>query len=290
MSLIRKIYEQAAEVRKHLPAQVSEDLAKFALDYFISYGHVSEKTVANGDSDSIFAAVAKGISWVAQALDERGNVIHSLQAMREIPRCGCPDFIQDEDGLEKLQARWNKRHLKVRIASYVPAVTREAQVENMRKNLHNTGLVCGLTFEMIDDGQADLILHAKKIDGVGRVLGQQWLPDGRDTPKNGELDIADMTDVSKHRRTSLHETCGHGVGCVHINSPGSVMNPYLTSHEIWQKADIEQLQRLYGPSTTPAPQPQPTPTGPTGDILDLRALPNVKQIRGLDGWRFLREG
>lgn len=304
MSLIKRIYEAAAKIRQDLPPGVSEQLAKFAIEYFLNYGHVSEHLVAGKDWKSVYLQVLSGVHWVANCFDDSPNVLELLKRLPEVQRCGCPDFpdvpfsIDSSFRVELLQAKWNKRLLKVWIASYCPNVSQEDQTENMRKNLHNTAAVCGLEFELIQgaDGKQqkpDLTLYAKKIDGVGRVLGQQYLPDGRDNPQYGELDIADMNSVSIHRRTSLHETCGHGVGCVHINSPGSVMNPYLTKHEIWQDADIEQLQRLYGPPTkpvvpTPAPVP-PQPIPPTGgDTIDLRDMPNVKRIVGLDGWGLVK--
>lgn len=268
MSLHAKILEAAAKIRRDLPSGLDESLAEFAVKYLNHYGHIPDGLLQDREWQAIYAKALAGVHWIAQCFHDSPNVLEVLRRLPEVQRCGCPDF--DENGMEKAQAKWNKRLLIVRIASYCPGVPDGEQIENMRKNLANTTAVCGIAFNLLPDSdkttKADLTLYAKKIDGVGRVLGQQYLPDGRDSPQYGELDIADMDSVSIHRRTSLHETCGHGVGCVHINSPGSVMNPYLTSHTTWQQADIDQLQRLYGP---PATSPQP-PAQPEGKTLDLR--------------------
>lgn len=237
------------------------DIAVSAWGYLSHYGHLPADP-----KDVTIEDIVRGVRWLAKAMGrieatDQQTAKAVLEGMFNLHRCGCPDFLR----AEAVQGRWGKRELTYGlILPVVSGVSVERQKALMAENFAATSAVCNLKFHYASPGETiDLRLFAVRIDGAGKVLGQQYLPNGGDQPLRGELDTGERWDESLFARVQKHEQCGHGCGLNHNNDPGNLMNPFLSDRLEWGPTDRRELVALYGPPVASTPAPTPTPPTPS---------------------------
>lgn len=181
--------------------------------------------------------------------------------------CQVPDNARGPGQL----SRWNKPNLKW---FWAGGTLGGLSTDNIRQSMKSVAAqvstVVALTFtEASSPGEADLLLKSGRIDGVGKVLGWNYLPGGDDRQLEGMMDTGEQWVIAVNpagnqmdfERVMFHETFGHGLGLEH-GPNGCLMAPYVASYRTLQDWDKQELLRRYTaavPTPPPGPIPGPTP-------------------------------
>ncbi|XP_038046900.1 hatching enzyme-like [Patiria miniata] len=251
--------------------------------YLSKYGYVRPTTEgANMNEEDITAAIYKFQSMAHIA--ETGKCDEATKAMMNMPRCGFPDFDDDDvmDAKRKKRyvlyhTKWSKTDLTYRVNSVTPDIPDPSLVKNTFANaLRVWSEVTTLTFANASwDEAADFVInfygegHDLDIesDGPGRVLAFALLPeDGRsffDDNETWSINESPLPGIDLFL-VAVHEF-GHSLGLLHSNITGAVMAPYYRYDPNFRlhEDDIAGIQALYGdPNITRPTTPMPTATNP----------------------------
>lgn len=198
----------------------------------------------------------------------------TLRAM-DLPRCGCPERLEEANQLNK----WGLSELTVHISSRDNDLSKELWDEAIIKALESVEAVCGLRFRIIQSSSANIVIgvgrgRRDQFDGPSGTLGWCQLPTGSNYRGQVEskLDADELWVYPTGRGIFLqnvvcHEIGGHGLGLPHTDTLRSLMNPfYSQSIATPQEWEIKQLQLRYGkPSTTPE-NPPTNPPSPDDEV------------------------
>jgi hypothetical protein len=148
---------------------------------------------------------------------------------------------------------------------------------------------CDVGLSIITSPQrANIKLQLRRLDGPSGVLAQCGIPVGNLTAERGQLNMefddsetwvaAVNPSVGKidFYRVYLHELL-HGLGLGHkpanIAAPALIAPMYSPRIRNLQAADVQELQRRYGPAKVDPVGPAPTPVpAPAGDKLEVEEL------------------
>lgn len=177
----------------------------------------------------------------------------------------------------------NKRRLGWYLADRVPGLPLDTLTAAIAQSWAAWQRVCGLVFRQVaSSADADLIVLARKIDGVNGTLAEHELPPGNDQQLRGWIDNSERWAVESPPpagRIDLvavytHEA-GHAIGLSHTNTPGSLLNPYYDPKiRTPQKWDIQEAVNRYG---GPVEEPKPVDPGPAG-VPD--SFPGILEVFG----------
>jgi hypothetical protein len=261
----------------------SAEQLKFSIDYLSFFGYVGIELLKHMNWSDLEKAVKQFQKWFGLKAD---GVVgpKTLRAM-EIPRCGCPDVVDEGNSLhrqylrmqnviEENMAKWNKQGLTYAVQSYVSGIPKTKQLEIFAGAFKAWDDVCGISIRPISNVQkADLVLSTgagrqHNFDGRGGTLAWAYLPNGRDNQLLMRFDLAETWITNPRDRGILlfnvacHEF-GHMLGLTHSRSKGALMAPYYSPGVAvpQQDDDIPRIQARYGkdqviptqPPTSPAP-------------------------------------
>ncbi|CAA0805830.1 Matrixin family protein [Striga hermonthica] len=118
--------------------------------------------------------------------------------------------------------------------------------------------VSPFTFEYVEDyNSVDVQISfqyrehgdGNPFDGVGGILAHAFSPpDGRLHYDSDELWVDGVVNGAFDMQTvGLHEL-GHVLGLAHLNGPGSIMYPYVSSgtRAVLTEDDVDEIRSLYG--------------------------------------------
>lgn len=174
--------------------------------------------------------------------------------------------------------QWNKTKIGVTIIeSKLPGIHLDEHVQAVQLALAAWNEVCGLEcFYTTNARTSDIRIYSQRIDGMGNVLAESYLPcSGRDDPLTQRYDAGDQwviwdkdgappagkIDIG---RVTMHEL-GHALGLGHSPEPDMLMSPTysikIRRPRIWE---INEMIRRYGRRLLPLPPvvPAPAPSAP----------------------------
>jgi hypothetical protein len=271
-------------LKTSLPEGQSAQQLKFSVDYLSFFGYIAVELLKNMNMKDLEKAVKTFQRWFGLKADGVVGPM-TLRAM-EIPRCGCPDVIDEANNvhkqymqmqavIEENMAKWNKKGLTYAVHSYVGGMSKTAQLKIFAGAWKAWDDVCGLNIQAIGDvDKADLVLSTgsgsrHSFDGRGGTLAWAYLPNGRDRQLLMRFDLAE-TWISNPRERGIllfnvacHEF-GHMIGLTHSKKKGALMAPYYNPGVAvpqWDD-DIPRAEARYGKDTAPQPPKPPKPPKP----------------------------
>ncbi|XP_009512512.2 interstitial collagenase [Phalacrocorax carbo] len=194
--------------------------------------------------------------------------LDTLEMMKK-PRCGIPDIGQYM--LTPGNPKWKRNNLTYRILNYTPKMRQADVDEAIQKALSVWSNVTQLTFQKIEDKEADIMISFayrdhrdnSPFDGPNGQLAHAFQP-GEGI--GGDVHLDEEEAWTKGGRgynlfiVMAHEL-GHSLGLSHSNDPGALMYPtysYTDPNEFrLPQDDIDGIQAIYGKSNAPV-----QPTGP----------------------------
>ncbi|XP_025933685.1 interstitial collagenase-like [Apteryx rowi] len=195
--------------------------------------------------------------------------LDTLEMMKK-PRCGVPDirrYVFTEGN-----PKWKRNNLTYRILNYTPLMGQADVDEAIQKALSVWSNVTPLTFEKIEDKEADIMISFvvrdhkdnSPFDGPNGLLAHAFQPG---EAIGGDVHLDNEEYWTKDGRgynlfiVIAHEL-GHSLGLSHSTDPGALMYPtyaYTDPKEFHlPQDDIDGIQAIYGRSNAPV-----QPTGPT---------------------------
>ncbi|KFW80034.1 Interstitial collagenase, partial [Manacus vitellinus] len=194
--------------------------------------------------------------------------LDTLEMMKK-PRCGLPDIGQYV--FTAGNPKWKRNNLTYRILNYTPKMTKADVDEAIRKAISVWSNVTPLTFQRVEDKEADIMISFayrdhrdnSPFDGPNGQLAHAFQP-GEGI--GGDVHIDEEEAWTKDGRgynlfiVVAHEL-GHSLGLSHSNDPGALMYPaysYTDPNEfLLPQDDIDGIQAIYGQSNAAV-----QPTGP----------------------------
>ena len=301
----QRLLLKAAPEGQQTPAQI-----KFSIDYLSFFGYIAVELLKNMSLEDLQKAVKTFQRWFGLKSD---GVVgpKTLRAM-EIPRCGCPDVIDESNNvhvqymkmqavIEENMAKWSKKGLTYAVHSYVGGLSKTRQLEILAGAWKAWDDVCGLEIRAISDVQkADLVLSTgsgsrHNFDGRGGTLAWAYLPNGRDQQLLMRFDLAETwIDNPRDRgillfNVACHEF-GHMIGLTHSKKKGALMAPYYNPNVAvpqWDD-DIPRAEARYGKDQAKPEPPKPDPDTPGTDDEEVFHV----QCKGLqvDGYTLFKNG
>lgn len=248
------------------------------IQYLRAFGYLKD-----GFSLEEFISAVKSFQRFFQ-LKETGQL--DLQTVRALDtqRCGCADFVMAG------ATRWGfgKNKITVSIHQFVGGLTQERQEQLLIESLTSIEEVCNIEFTYLGRGKAaDInIWSSNKGNGLGSpngVLAYAFLSTGQ--PVDLFMDLSETWIDNPNMRGILYKNVlchekTHCLGISHIETPGSLMNPfYNVLIDKPKEADIKALQAIYGaPKQKPIPNPVPIP--PSTTTIEIIGSVNFINIPG----------
>ncbi len=272
----------------------------FSINYLTTFGYLAK--FAWDNKDEIVKAVKDFQRYFGAKID--GVVGPKTLSAMELPRCGCPDYIQPDDPnqadyiammqyVKNNLNRWGKSGLKYYIKSYVGgSLTQTTQRDIISGAWKAWNDVCGLQVEQTKSTKsADLIIDTgegrrSNFDGPGGTLAWAYLPQGDDQQLLMRFDLGETWINNPRERGILmfnvgcHEF-GHMIGLDHSKKSGALMAPYYNQQIAtpqWDD-DIPRAQARYGKNVG-QPAPTPTPIPPSGDGVMFNVKCRDLQVEG----------
>lgn len=211
----------------------------------------------------------------------------------ELPRCGCPDFLNENAGGVN---KWGVSTLYYYVRRRDSDLSTQVWDDTIAAAWYEWEKICGLTFKRTDtESKAHLISdvgsgRGNNFDGPGRVLAWHQLPPSSNYQGQllGMADSAETWTEKFLKGVWVHEG-GHGLGFSHSNDRNDIMYP--TYNGVFtgpQAGDIRRAVDYYG---NPIAQPDPEePTDPKGWEkftleLEVRGFKNIN----IPGYRVIRQ-
>uniref|UniRef100_A0A8C0AMS1 interstitial collagenase n=1 Tax=Buteo japonicus TaxID=224669 RepID=A0A8C0AMS1_9AVES len=204
--------------------------------------------------------------------------LDTLKMMRK-PRCGVPDIGQYV--FTAGNPKWKRNNLTYRILNYTPKMRRADVDEAIQKALSVWSSVTPLTFQKVEDKEADIMISFayrdhqdnSPFDGPNGQLAHAFQP-GEGI--GGDVHLDEEEAWTKDGRgynlfiVVAHEL-GHSLGLSHSNDPGALMYPtysYTDPNEfLLPQDDIDGIQAIYGQSNAAVQ--------PTGPVTPQACDPNL---------------
>ncbi|XP_010129795.1 PREDICTED: interstitial collagenase-like [Buceros rhinoceros silvestris] len=213
--------------------------------------------------------------------------LDTLEMMQK-PRCGVPDIGQY--ALTPGNPKWKRNNLTYRILNYTPEMRRADVDEAIQKALRVWSNVTPLTFQKVEDGEADIMMSFvygdhrdySPFDGPGGMLAHAFQP-GEGIGGDVHFD-EDETWTKDGTGTNLfivaaHEL-GHSLGLSHSNDPGALMYPtysYTDPKEfLLPQDDIDGIQAIYGQSDAAVQPTGPVTPQPCDPSLTFDAITTLR--------------
>lgn len=292
--------------------QSSQQL-KFSIDYLSFFGYIAVELLKNMSRKDLEKAVKTFQRWFGLKAD---GVVgpKTLRAM-EIPRCGCPDVLDADNGvhkqylkmqavIEENMAKWNKTGLTYAVHSYVGGrLSKTRQLEIFAGAMKAWDDVCGVEIRPTGNVQrADLVLSTgsgrrHNFDGRGGTLAWAYLPNGRDNQLLMRFDLAETwIDNPRDRgillfNVACHEF-GHMLGLTHSKKRGALMAPYYNPNVAvpqWDD-DIPRVEARYGKDTADPEPPSVDPDPDTPDTDDEEVFHVRCKALQVDGYTMFKNG
>ncbi|CAM9614242.1 unnamed protein product [Bubo scandiacus] len=194
--------------------------------------------------------------------------LDTLKMMKK-PRCGVPDIGQYV--FTEGNPKWKKKNLTYRILNYTPKMRQADVNEAIQKALSVWSNVTPLTFQKVEDKEADIMISFayrdhkdnSPFDGPNGQLAHAFQP-GEGI--GGDVHLDEEEAWTKDGRgynlfiVIAHEL-GHSLGLSHSHDPGALMYPTYSytdpSEFLLPQDDIDGIQAIYGQSNAAV-----QPTGP----------------------------
>ncbi|XP_033628063.1 matrix metalloproteinase-24-like [Asterias rubens] len=194
-----------------------------------------------------------------------GVLDQSTSSLMELPRCGLPDIMPDEDGTRKRRyahtgAKWDRREITWKIRNYSPDLTTSEIIDALRNALQIWGDAIPNTFRRVHVGSADIEisfsvgLHQDDypFDGPGGTLAHAFFP-GDDLGGDAHFDDDEQFTVNAYEGTNLfivaaHEF-GHSLGLGHSSEITSLMAAFYQGYKPNYELPYDDhvgIQSLYG--------------------------------------------
>ncbi|XP_009911929.1 interstitial collagenase [Haliaeetus albicilla] len=204
--------------------------------------------------------------------------LDTLKMMRK-PRCGVPDIGQYV--FTAGNPKWKRNNLTYRILNYTPKMRQADVDEAIQKALSVWSNVTQLTFQKLEDKEADIMISFayrdhqdnSPFDGPNGQLAHAFQP-GEGI--GGDVHLDEEEAWTKDGRgynlfiVVAHEL-GHSLGLSHSNDPGALMYPtysYTDPKEfLLPQDDIDGIQAIYGQSNAAVQ--------PTGPVTPQACDPNL---------------
>uniref|UniRef100_A0A8C3JWW9 Matrix metallopeptidase 1 n=1 Tax=Calidris pygmaea TaxID=425635 RepID=A0A8C3JWW9_9CHAR len=185
--------------------------------------------------------------------------LDTLEIMKK-PRCGIPDV--EQYVFTAGNPKWKRKNLTYRILNYTPKMKQADVDEAIRKALSVWSNVTPLTFQKVEDKEADIMISFayrdhhdnSPFDGPNGQLAHAFQP-GEGI--GGDVHLDEEEAWSKNGRgynlfiVIAHEL-GHSLGLSHSNDPGALMYPtysYTDPNEfLLPQDDIDGIQAIYANS------------------------------------------
>uniref|UniRef100_A0A663LQT9 interstitial collagenase n=1 Tax=Athene cunicularia TaxID=194338 RepID=A0A663LQT9_ATHCN len=183
--------------------------------------------------------------------------LDTLKMMKK-PRCGVPDIGQYV--FTEGNPKWKRNNLTYRILNYTPKMRQADVNEAIQKALSVWSNVTPLTFQKVEDKEADIMISFayrdhkdnSPFDGPNGQLAHAFQP-GEGIGGDVHLD-EEETWTKDGRGYNLfiviaHEL-GHSLGLSHSHDPGALMYPTYSytdpSEFLLPQDDIDGIQAIYG--------------------------------------------
>lgn len=243
---------------------------KFAVDYLSFFGYLGVYLLRNLTVEDLKAAVKLFQRTFGLKADGVAGP-KTLTAMH-YPRCGCPDFIDEEkpehvaymhmrEIAQENQQKWLKTELTYVIDGYVTGIAKKKQEEIIAEAFKSWTDVAGITICQCPKKSAktaDILIGVGKgkqhqFDGQGGTLAWAYLPQGKNRQLRMRFDLAEIWVPHQYDRgvwmlpVAAHEA-GHLLGLDHSKVKEALMapyyNPFVSSPQL--NDDIHKVQQLYG--------------------------------------------
>uniref|UniRef100_A0A8C0EEY9 Matrix metallopeptidase 1 n=1 Tax=Bubo bubo TaxID=30461 RepID=A0A8C0EEY9_BUBBB len=180
--------------------------------------------------------------------------LDTLKMMKK-PRCGVPDIGQYV--FTEGNPKWKKKNLTYRILNYTPKMRQADVNEAIQKALSVWSNVTPLTFQKVEDKEADIMISFayrdnSPFDGPNGQLAHAFQP-GEGI--GGDVHLDEEEAWTKDGRgynlfiVIAHEL-GHSLGLSHSHDPGALMYPTYSytdpSEFLLPQDDIDGIQAIYG--------------------------------------------
>ncbi len=268
------VYKSKKEaVRLLLKEQGGEGMSAqsmtFAVDYLSFFGYLSIYLLRNLTAEDLKAAVK--LFQRTFGLKSDGLAGPKTLTAMHYPRCGCPDFIDEEQPqhveymqmkskAKEKQQKWLKEELTYSIDGYVTGIARKTQEKIIQEAFASWTDVAGIKIEKCNSSKkkSDILIGVGKgkehaFDGQGGTLAWAYLPQGKNRQLRMRFDLAEIWVKDQYGRgvwmlpVAAHEV-GHLLGLEHSKQKEALMAPYYNPFVSTPQAkdDIEKIQKLYG--------------------------------------------
>ncbi|KAL1266345.1 hypothetical protein QQF64_002020 [Cirrhinus molitorella] len=263
------------------PSDKDKTIAKDYLRNFYNLKRLSNSAAFRpGESNDTMSERLKEMQRFF-GLTVTGKLNNETLTVMKKSRCGVPDVAAYSTFADT--PRWKTNTLTYRIVNYTPDMTKAEVDKSIDRALQVWAKVTPLKFTRIIKGTADIMISfAKKdhgdgmtFDGPKGILAHAFAP-GSGIGGDAHFDDDESFTFRSPKGHVLflvaaHEF-GHSLGLYHSNVVGALMYPTYTftdpDRSPLSSDDIEGIQSLYGPPTSP-PLPPPQPPAPPLDCQNL---------------------
>lgn len=277
---------------------ITEEKVKQTLVYLNYFGYLKDIDTTKIDE---FVLAVKKFQELAGIISDGFLTAKTVAAMTW-PRCGCPDFVAEENATQL--NKWGIRDLNYFIASRDTDLSKELWDKALREAYTSIERVCDLQFTQVDEASKAHFVwsvgtgRANNFDGPSGTLAWAQLPSSTNYKGRlyGKFD-GDETWVYgigrgiKLRNVGAHEIL-HTLGLTHSQVKTALAAPFYNPdvQDPQENDDVARLQARYGKPkkvSEPEPTPVPTPT-PVPDNKDI--VIRVKGSIVVDGYRLSKLG